>query len=576
MATIQNTTNQSTPINPVNPNFSGVTANGQYANQVTPIQPKSVDTYMSATDIGNTKPVQTPNLPNTQYTPVTPASSDLTNIMAPSAAQTTAEGNYTQSKNDYSAILKQLGQKGADQAAQETAQGIPELNKSLNEINAQIKSLQVQSLQDQEKARQAGTTLGFAGGEAERVARNNNLQLLALNAVAEGIRGNIAVAQSNVDRFLKMKYDPIEAQVKYAKDFIDLNYQDLSRADKKRADEQRILLDERTRKIEKAKEDEKSVFNLATVAGQNGAPASVINAIKDAQTPAEALALAGQYLSKTEYDTVKYSTEDAYGNKTENIAVFNKKTGQFLAGKPPVGTVSDSGLPGTVTTEQNQALVDAINGLKFASVAERKAAIGTIKNMIARDDITGAKEQLKQYAYNSASATQQDILDGKKTAVAQLEKIQEKLNTFVKNGGNTNVFKGLSQSALEKGGFLNDPVLGDIANSIALAIVDYRRAVSGAAFTESEKKTYDAIFPSIGNTPDLNKVKFSSLINKFKTDEEQFYKNKIGSGKWQSIYGVEQPPVDYGALDNDAFLMSIPTAQNQASTPNGINSRLGF
>lgn len=208
---------------------------------------------------------------------------------------------------------------------------------------------------------------------------------------------------------------------------------------------------------------------------------------------------------------------------------------------------------GNLTGDVQNAISLAVGGLKFSTVADRKAAQATIASLLAKGDIQGAKEQLQTYVRNSASSTQQDVLDGKQNAIASLEKIKQGLATFQAKGGNTNIFTGLSEKALEKGGFTKDPQLAGLANDIALAIIDYRRAVSGAAFTESEKKSYDAVFPSIGNTSTLNIAKLDSLENKFKTDAENFYKQRVGTDKYNAIFGSAQASQD---LDN--FIKSNP------------------
>lgn len=168
----------------------------------------------------------------------------------------------------------------------------------------------------------------------------------------------------------------------------------------------------------------------------------------------------------------------------------------------------------------------AMAGIRFPSVADRKVATDAIASLLAEGDIQGAQSQLKQYAYNSANTTEQQVLSGKDDAMQSLKTIREKLAEFKAAGGNTGIFTGLKQKTLEKGGFYSG-VASDIANDIALAIIDYRKAISGAAFTESEQKQYESVFPSIGKVPELNEAKINSLLGKFDRDINNFYSRRI-------------------------------------------------
>lgn len=186
---------------------------------------------------------------------------------------------------------------------------------------------------------------------------------------------------------------------------------------------------------------------------------------------------------------------------------------------------------------------NALAGIRFSSVNERQVATAAIMSMIGYGDIPGAQEQLKQYAYNSMPSPVQQTLTAKDDAVTALRRIQTGLDTLKAKGIDTGFMTGLSEKALKKGGFLKDPTLNAISEDIALAVVDYRHAVTGAAFTASEGRTYDSLFPSTGKTPELNKVIIDTLINKFEGDIDNAYNARIaGYEKINSALNQYQQP----------------------------------
>ena len=198
----------------------------------------------------------------------------------------------------------------------------------------------------------------------------------------------------------------------------------------------------------------------------------------------------------------------------------------------------------TVNKELKQNLDLAIKSLKFGSVASQDVAYETMDSLVKGGEIEQAKEYLLSQVRNSASSAQQDVLDGKENTLIALDRIEKNLEEYIAKGGDTGVFTGAKEKALGKFGRTADPELAEIVNDIGFAIIDYRRAVSGAAFTESEARAYEALFPSAGKVPELNQATINAIRTKMTGDTEQFYKQRIGANKYDSIFGsgnAEEP-----------------------------------
>lgn len=204
------------------------------------------------------------------------------------------------------------------------------------------------------------------------------------------------------------------------------------------------------------------------------------------------------------------------------------------------------------STDFGKNVKNSLAAIRFPSVADRKTAETAIAGMIASGNIKGAKEQLRAYAFNSMPTGEQEKLAGKDDAIAALDNIKTLLADFEAKGGNTNAFTGIKQKTLEKGGFYSGPA-SDIANSIALAIIDYRKAISGAAFTESEGAEYARVFPSVGKTGELNLSKINTLQKKLNSDIDKAYGRRITgyNNIVGTLDGVQQDEDEYeAALDS--------------------------
>jgi len=265
----------------------------------------------------------------------------------------------------------------------------------------------------------------------------------------------------------------------------------------------------------------------------------------------------------------------------------------YAVGDPPIEKthfLNENGLKGFVYPPNYNAVGTsqtadedfkvALNSISFGSVSAKDTANEVLNGLLEKGDTKKAQQFIITQTRNNATATQQDVLDGKLNTIDALNRIKTKLSEFEEKGGDTGIFTGVKESTLQKGGLTSDPELAGVANDIALAIVDYRRAVSGAAFTESEGKAYDSIFPSTGKTSELNIAKIDSILEKLDSDTNAFYKRRIGPEIYDSIFATTQstpeavtttqsPAKDYAAsyknyineavtdeqagLDDDAF-----------------------
>lgn len=166
-------------------------------------------------------------------------------------------------------------------------------------------------------------------------------------------------------------------------------------------------------------------------------------------------------------------------------------------------------------------------GQKFRSDLERRINSGNIDS---------AKEFLKVTIRSSAPAETQKQIGGAELGIKLIGDIKSDLEAFEAAGGDTGILAGTSEQVANKIGKTTDPVLAKLATKIQATIQNYRKAISGAAFTESESKEYERIFPNTKKTTNLNAANISALEDVFDVQLETFYSNALGESAYKQLF----------------------------------------
>jgi len=160
-----------------------------------------------------------------------------------------------------------------------------------------------------------------------------------------------------------------------------------------------------------------------------------------------------------------------------------------------------------------------------------------LDRLLEGGDTAGARDFIIGLSRDGLKADQQKIFDENLNSVDALEAIRQDLRLFIQEGGDTNIFTGVAEDVLQALGTTTDPRLAEIANRIGLTLVSYRRAVSGAAFTEAEAAAYEALFPSKGNLPELNEAKIDSIITELTRNRNNVIKARMGATNFSRLFG---------------------------------------
>jgi hypothetical protein len=236
------------------------------------------------------------------------------------------------------------------------------------------------------------------------------------------------------------------------------------------------------------------------------------------------------------------------------------------------GTTASGGPETTTLTNALKSLAPRL------TAAAAKSAQATLNGYIKSGDLEGAKQFIISTAISSLPVEQQNKAFGRLQSIDALTNIENLLAQYKARGGNTNILSGTQEQIEQKLGQTSNPELAAIGSQITLAMVAYRQSVSGAAFTESEAKIYEQLFPSTKNIGTLNEAKIKALKQAFNLNQKTVLQTVIGARTYDELtQTVTQSPYDkyageVGKLSpEDQYASSItsqfaPAPQPKANT----------
>lgn len=265
-----------------------------------------------------------------------------------------------QKQSDLSTQLQNLNNQllGESQTRtqQETAAGIPGLQQTQNDLSSRLTGLKNEALAIPLQLQQDATGRGITAGGLQPIQtaalRNNAIQALSTSSLLEASRGNLTLAQDQVDRAVAQKFDPIREQIKAAQANLQLIINDpqTSLQDKNRAQAQKAIQDAKAAEAEKSAATEhakgKAVLDYAGIADaqtlrdmQNAPDAVAVLQIamqKGLVTPAQAKEKAQQELIASQIR----ENDAQISNLNSQIQERNNAPGGIptLTGKPQNAT----------------------------------------------------------------------------------------------------------------------------------------------------------------------------------------------------------------------------------------------
>jgi hypothetical protein len=405
-----------------------------------------------------------PNIPVYQIEPTTPFKpvnlTDTTNYNALLAGtkislpepKTPEQLAYEKTQQDILAKMKDLtGQEAfAQQKAQEL--GIPEKQKELNDLQAQLRALNAEAAAQQEALANQPILSSIALGQQAQVERTRAIKALSLSAQIQALQGNIALAQDQVQQAVDLKYKPIIQELNLLNQQLEFNKDFFNAAEKKRAEELKRQNDLQLKQLG---------IQIANEKDKNATLLNLMQTYPDA----------GINLN----DTIETATQKIQVNSR---IYANKIKGEVGGGYTDVGLIA--------SIIENPELFNDLT----PKTKERLIPQLTKLGVIIPPKLTVEQQTQKKNAESAISAIDvlQNALDADK-----------------------NIFKKVTLSKLTTAGIAGGFGYRDIKRSLQEVQDVITRLRTGAALNESEISFYKGYVPSLFDTPQEAQFKLNTL-----------------------------------------------------------------
>lgn len=141
---------------------------------------------------------------------------------------------------------------------------------------------------------------------------------------------------------------------------------------------------------------------------------------------------------------------------------------------------------------------------------------------------TTLKDQMNTDTKKSTQATE--------LLLQHTQEIEDLYNKYIEKGWETSWINGTYEQFLNKFWKTSDPDLLELYNKIQRSIMTFRHDISGAAFTESEAKQYEQVFPNTKDTMEAFMTKVKSIKDLAKNDNAYYYDTQLwGTGKYKAL-----------------------------------------
>lgn len=485
------------------------------------------DSIPLSTLTGTSQPL-TPVQPNPTLTPsVSGLNAELDKTYQLTPEEQKAQTIY----NRLGELTGQTVGESAYRTGQEAEQGIPELIKTQSDLSSRLKGLQNEALaiplQLQEQVRKGGNIVTAGGLQPIQTAalRNNAIQALSTSSLLEASRGNLTTAMTLVDRAVQQKFQPIREEIDANTKNLQLILQspEYTNSQKKRAQMQIDIQDERKRALETQEKDQKDIYILATKAAESGADASTLQKIQDSKTPFEALQIAANAGLFTQGQKINSQVVKLDNG---NTVLLNTDTGKVIAnlgGAKPLTT--PSGGQGRAVSTITQSIVN--NPSLFDDLTP------TVKGQVITE--------LQAGGYDTTNLGVKGLSDTAIKEIAQTQKALSDLDTLKSTIQGNEQYIG-PISGLQR--FNPYSKARQIQADVDRVKQTVGRALEGGVLRKEDEEKYKKILATLSDTPSTAIYKIDALISSIQRDIQNYKQLQGAAGR---SLNVKQPLGKTGA-----------------------------
>lgn len=295
----------------------------------------------------------------------------LNNLLLNRPSETQAELDQTrQGQSDtirsFAGDFREAGTEARDEFG--VADLTTELQNTRTRIADRTKRLREDLRNFEVNAENRGVAREFVQGAKQKLQADATAELADLAIIEAAQTGNLQLANDQVDQVLQEKLQAFE----FENAAIQAEIQRLeaidTRESERRSEQLQIALQERTRNIETALQNEKEKRQYMIEAASNGADQGTLDAIRNASTPGEAALLAGPFVGRLD----RLQAEANITNTYSAINSRNLNDTLALAEKGDQAAIDKLGFDPRSTTgnfEAESSLRKEFNGLKTVEQA---------------------------------------------------------------------------------------------------------------------------------------------------------------------------------------------------------------
>lgn len=227
--------------------------------------------------------------------------------------------------------------------------------------------------------------------------------------------------------------------------------------------------------------------------------------------------------------------------------------GSILNGGGFVPGSGESLTGGTQTSPEATAVSDGLSALagSISTKFQYESVSKTVNDYLKNGEVQKAKDFILTTAPKSLDATAYQDFRGAQLTQELLTNIEPDLAAL---GGDTGFLSGTFEQSMQKIGQTTDPAKAAVQKKILYAMQRYRKGITGAGFAEAETAEYGKLFPSIGNSTDLNQATLDSLKESLGITVDSYYGQVLGQDVYDQLSGK-------GTAQNDEWSTFTPISE---------------
>lgn len=211
--------------------------------------------------------------------------------------------------------------------------------------------------------------------------------------------------------------------------------------------------------------------------------------------------------------------------------------GQYRQPPAPSATIQIDREGRAITNDLDKEVGYALDRATNNMTPGRKLAVmSTVQRMVKNGDTAAARDTIKQAATESESPVVQNNIRGRREAVAALGEIKSMLSQVPQN-----LIVGTVEDTVRRLGLTRDPRYVKIATRLTTLAQAYRKAITGAQFSQQESQEYTKVFPSYSNTVDVNTATIDAMMDAMNLQDSIYWTRKLGPGWSDSLSPISSP-----------------------------------